>query len=160
MHCFFSLLSNNTSSIYSVSDKLTQGIEGFPLIRNCMPIVFTYLPFHSYIQRLAQILQSTIICFPKQTWFLSFILFTWKLMQCCLEAPHLLFFFYLCHIIFLVYISFRQIEFKLFGGQECAMAFFFFFVVLEFCILIVPDVKFRCAVIKTNKSTLHRLWCN
>lgn len=74
-------------------------------------------------------------------------------MLCCLEAAHLLLlFFYLSHIICLVYISFLQIEFKLFGGQELAMAFFFFFVVLEFCILLVTDVQFRYGVIKTNKQ--------
>ena len=60
-------------------------------------------------------------------------------------------FFYLSHIICLFYISFLQIEFKLFGGQELAMAFFFF-VVLEFCILLVTDVQFRYGVIKTNKQ--------
>lgn len=154
---FFGLFSNNTSSIYSVSDKLTQGIEEPPwsgtacalCLRTCLSRATVR------VQSLAPSFHSTIICFPKQAWFLRFILFTWKLMLCCLEAAHSLLLFSIYVISFFLFISHVSPEFKLFGDQELAMAFsfFFFFVVLEFCILLVTDVKFRCGVIKTNEQT-------
>lgn len=71
-------------------------------------------------------------------------------MLCYLEAPHLLLLLSIHVISFFLFMShFSRYSLNCFGEKNLPYAFS---VVLEFCMLIVPEVKFRCGFIKTSKQ--------